>query len=90
MEACEFWWVLVESIDGCNFLIDQHMTATGAASHTPNNSPVGGPSLSISSADNANSILAALIPNLISRLGLTAAQVCYARCNRFVDNGDAD
>eukprot|EP00602_Paraphysomonas_sp_CaronLab_P005566 CAMPEP_0185025988 /NCGR_PEP_ID=MMETSP1103-20130426/9498_1 /TAXON_ID=36769 /ORGANISM="Paraphysomonas bandaiensis, Strain Caron Lab Isolate" /LENGTH=1059 /DNA_ID=CAMNT_0027559395 /DNA_START=120 /DNA_END=3296 /DNA_ORIENTATION=+ len=91
MEACEFWWVLVESIDGCNFLIDQHMTATGAASHTPNNSPVGGPSLSISSADNANSILAALIPNLISRLGLTAAQIEFDRTEEEAeDSGEKE
>jgi hypothetical protein len=24
MEACEFWWVLLENIEGCNFLIHQH------------------------------------------------------------------
>lgn len=24
MEACEYWWVLLEKNDGCNYLIHQH------------------------------------------------------------------
>jgi hypothetical protein len=29
MEACEFWWVLLENIEGCNFLVRQHATNDG-------------------------------------------------------------
>jgi hypothetical protein len=28
LEACEFWWVLLENHDGCNFLIHQHSNET--------------------------------------------------------------
>jgi hypothetical protein len=29
MEACEFWWVLLENIEGCNYLVRQHATNEG-------------------------------------------------------------
>jgi ribulose kinase len=81
MEACEFWWVLMESIEGCNFIVDQHMRAIGAASSTatPSNSPVEGYShsyLLVSREGSGEaSFLGELIPGLISRLPLTEAQV---------------
>ena len=81
MEACEFWLVLMESIEGCNFIVEQHMSTVSPSTSptTPNNSPVEGygllPYAPARQSSGERSFLAELIPGLISRLPLTTAQV---------------
>ena len=82
MEACEFWWVLMESIEGCSFVVEQHMSTVSPSTSqaTPHNSPVDGYDRPVSasarrSSGGERSFLAELIPGLISRLPLSEAQV---------------